>query len=995
MFKTLNPKPNFDEIELAVLDLWRNKDVLSKSINQRPDSNIRTFYDGPITANGEAHYGHVLTFAMKDVFPRFWSMQGFKVSRSMGWDCQGLPVEIEVEKLQGIKQKSEIEELGIAKFNELCRNLVEEKRPAILELEERIGRLVNSEEEYATMDADYIESVWWSLKELYEKGLLYEGFKVVPYSTKAGTSLSNAEVGLGGYKSFVDPAVTVKFPLKENPGVSLLAWTTTPWTLPGNLGLAVGENITYSRAKLEGETEEFIVAQELLNTVFKDREFVVLDSFSGQSLIGKEYLPPFEYYRGRQNAHKIYAGSHVTTESGTGIVHLAPYGAEDNDIFMQVGIESFDYLNEEGEFKSEISEYAGQFYRQANKNIIADLTEKRLMFKHEDYEHELPICWRTGVPLIYKPILSWYVAVTKIKAQLIAENDKVNWHPEHFKNGRFGNWLQDLKDWGISRSRYWGTPLPVWKSTSGKVKLIGSFAELKELSGVQVSDPHRPYVDDIKFTIDGDEYTRVLDVIDVWYDSGSMPFARFHYPFENKEKFEAKFPAEYIAEGIDQTRGWFYSLLAVNTALFGKAPYKNVVVNGTATDEQGAKLSKSKKNYSSPSAMIKNLGADSVRAYFASTPISYGEDTAVTEDKVRLTAQELTLSLYNSVSYLITYANLHNFEPEADLAQNNRLHFGDDHPWNHIPFADVANELDAWLLVLLQQTIGEVTLQLEKFNQPKAMQAIQKFVNEISKWYIRRSRNRFASGDLRAISTLYYCVIELCKLLAPIMPFLTEHFYQILAAEMHTDLPESIHLTDYPVVDLKFLTEYQKLIPEMELTRVICELGKNIRSTNGLKVRQPLRTMHIQFSLNDNMAGIALNRWMEDLIRDELNVKDVSEVPAITDKDGWFVIENSAIGIKIALDSNLDQELIAEGNIREFVRNIQGLRKEMGMALGEKVKLSFFTQDAEILNTILQAAEDIKISASLSDILEDAELLNSETPEVDVNGVAVRVKIWA
>lgn len=988
MFKTLSPQPNFDAVELAVLSFWKEKNILNRSIEQRPQDNPRTFYDGPITANGEPHYGHVLTFAMKDVFPRLWTMQGYKVTRSMGWDCQGLPVEIEVEKNLGFKEKKDIETFGIAKFNQLCRELVEKFRPNILTLEERIGRLVNSEEEYATMDATYIESVWWSLKTLHEKGLLYEGFKVVPFSTRAGTSLSNAEVGLGGYKKFVDPAVTIEFPLVEDNNTVVLAWTTTPWTLPGNLGLAVGENIDYAKVKLNNKN--YIVAKDLVETVFKDQQVEIVEELKGSELVGKEYLPPFEFYVGRANAHKIYAGSHVTTESGTGIVHLAPYGAEDNEIFHQVGIESFDYLDDQGDFKAEIATYAGQNYREANTKIIEDLQSKGVLFRHEDYEHDMPMCWRTNTPLIYKPITSWYVAVSKMKAELIAENEKVNWHPEHVGVGRFGNWLSEIKDWGISRSRYWGTPLPVWKSPSGKVKVIGSFAELAELSGVQLTDPHRPYVDDVKFTVDGEEYTRVLDVIDVWYDSGSMPFARFHYPFENQERFEQKFPAEYIAEGVDQTRGWFYSLIAINTLLFGKAPYKNVVINGTATDDKGAKLSKSKKNYESPDEMIKKFGADSVRAYFASSPISYGEDTAVTEARVKLTSQELTIPLYNMVSYLITYANLHNWEPSEKLAQSKRLAFGEGHPWNHIPFDDVASELDAWLLVLLQQTIGEVTNQLEKYNQPKAMQAVQKFVNETSKWYIRRSRNRFADGDERALSTLYYCLVELSKLVAPIMPFLSEHIYQILVADLHNDLPESIHLTDYPVVDLQFVTQYQQLLSEMELTRTVCELGQNLRTTNGLKVRQPLRTLEIQFSTEENKAGVALTRWMEELIREELNVKEVVEAPTLSQDSGWLQAENTTTGLKVSLNSNIDAELREEGNLRELIRGIQALRKEQKLQLGQEVKVNYASGSTEMLSLFEKYKEQISQSVSASALIQQDALTGEP---IKVNGEEVLVEL--
>ncbi|MDQ7020351.1 MAG: isoleucine--tRNA ligase [Candidatus Dojkabacteria bacterium] len=645
MFNKPNPRQDFHELEKDILNWWKENNVLEKSIEQRPDDNIKTFYDGPITANGEPHTGHMLTFSLKDIIPRYWSMQGYKVSRSLGWDCHGIPVEYEIEKKLGFKEKKDIEKYGIKEFNQLCKESVIKYQKNIIELEEAVGRLTNGKEEYATMDSKFIESVWWSLKELFEKGHLYEGFKVVPYSTRAGTTLSNAEVALGGYKPFVDPAITVKFQLKDEESTFVLAWTTTPWTIPTNLGLAINPKIKYVKVKGDNEDETYICAKDCLEFVFKDAEYKILEEVDSSTLLGKEYNPPFDFFKGRKNSHKIFAADYVSTESGTGIVHLAPYGAEDNDVFMKEDIESFDVLDDQGDFTEEITPYAGMFYRKANKYIIKDLEEMGRLWRHEDYEHDMPMCWRTKTPLIYKPITSWYVGMSKVRTELVENNNKINWIPAHAREGRFGNWLSEIKDWAISRKRYWGTPLPVWKSESGKTKVIGSFEELEELSGVKLEDPHRPFVDEVTFELDGETYTRITDVIDVWYDSGAMPFARFHYPFENKEKFEKKFPAEYIAEGIDQTRGWFYTLHAEGTVLFNSPAFKNVIINGTITDDKGRKLSKSLGNYTPPMPLIEQHGADSIRLNFYDSPLMYGEDSAVTDKTIKANKQETILPL--------------------------------------------------------------------------------------------------------------------------------------------------------------------------------------------------------------------------------------------------------------------------------------------------------------------------------------------------------------
>lgn len=990
MINTPNPRQNFYELEQAILKFWKDNDILNKSINQRDDLKSKTFYDGPITANGSPHHGHMLTFAMKDIYPRYWTMNGFKVSRSLGWDCQGLPVEYEVEKKLGFKEKKDIEKFGIAKFNELCRNSVLEFKDKIIELEELMGRLTNNEEEYHTMDKDFIESIWWSLSELYKKGLLYEGFKVVPYSTRAGTTLSNAEVALGGYKKFIDPAITVEFPLVDDPKTSVLAWTTTPWTIPGNLGLAVGLKIKYAKVLDRTKNKNFIVAFDLIGKIFEGVDYEVIEEINSSDLIGQSYIPPFNFYLERKNAHKIIDGEHVTTETGTGIVHLAPYGAEDNEIFQRIGVESFDYLDDQGDFKNDISQYAGLNYKDANLKIVEDLKNLSRLFKFEQYEHEMPMCWRTNTPLIYKPITSWYIGMSRLRKELVENNNKINWTPKHVKEGRFGNWIAEIKDWGISRTRYWGTPIPVWKSESGKVKVIGSYAELKDLSGLDVSDPHRPYIDDITFEFQGETYRRIPDVLDVWYDSGSMPFARFHYPFENKEKFEKNFPAQYIAESVDQTRGWFYSLHAISTALFNKETFENVVMSGFVLDDNGSKLSKSKGNYTEPIAMIEAFGADVIRMNFFSTPICAGEDTTISTKTLKIQTQEFLLPLWNIYTYLVTYANINQWSPREELAYNLRKNFDDIHPWDHIPFDTIDSELDRWILARLQQTINETKSNLDSFNIQTATRSIKNFITDISKWYIRRSRDRFASGEIRPIEVLYYVLIETLKLTAPLAPFVTEHIYKELTQGAGiSSLPESIHLCEYPEFDSRFFEENNLILEEMSFVQRICELGQTLRTVNNLKLRQPLSDILI-ISKNDKIT--TLPYWMKDIISGELNVKNVFESLDKNNANEYKYEEDSNLKIILGLNTKIDPALADEGTIREFTRIIQSLRKKLGFKQGENLIISYSTSNNLISSLIEKNKTDLMHTLSARDLILNTGISDGQSIKLNDEEIIISLQ---
>jgi isoleucyl-tRNA synthetase len=956
MFKKPPFNVSFPELEKQTLEFWKIENILQKSIDTRPADKTKTFYDGPITANGEPHAGHMLTFALKDIMPRLWTMKGYRVSRSLGWDCQGIPVEYEVEKKLGFQQKKDIEDYGIDKFNQLCRESVSAHREGIIELEYKIGRLTNSDEEYATMDADYIESIWWSLSELYQKGLLYEGFKVVPYSTRAGTTLSNAEVALGGYKKQIDPAVTIKFELIDSPNTFVLAWTTTPWTLPTNFALAVNKQIDYIKVSIHNTEEQYIVARDLAQSIFGE-EYTVLAEYKGQDLLGKSYKPLFDYFAGKDKAFVIYEGDYVTTDSGTGIVHLAPYGAEDNEIFQKVGIVSVDVLNDQGDFTDEITNYAGMFYRKANKYIIEDLRQVNKLFKVEDYEHDLPMCWRTNTPLIYKPITSWYVAMSTLRDRLATHNDGINWIPEHIKEGRFGNWLREIKDWGISRTRYWGTPLPVWKSESGKTKIIGSFAELEELSGVTITDPHRPYVDDIVFSLDGEDYRRIPDVLDVWYDSGAMPFARFHYPFENKEIFESKFPAEYIAEGVDQTRGWFYSLLALSTALFDKPSYKNVIVNGLVLADDGQKLSKSKKNYANPLDLIDQFGADALRLNFFSTPIAAGEDTTVSAKTVKIITQEYLLPLWNMYSFLVTYANFGDWKPEFE---------------EHQP----QNPKNQWLYTRVNKTIAEVNQALDNYRIPQATREIKACMDDISKWYIRTARTDFANGDTEFLQSLYNNFVKLIHLLAPFAPFITEYLYQELVVSQDKQAVQSIHLSAYP--------EYEgeidnKLLEKVEQVKGILEQGFKLREVSAIKVRQPLQSMGVE--------GIDLETWMQEIIKTEINVKEV-----LSHKVSENKIEYQ--GLVLSLDDIITPQLKEEGLVRELIRNLQITRKNSKLSKEQNIKLTI--QAPEEIQTLIQKYQDT-ISQPVGVVewqfqtLEGAENIQTFKLEQEIITVSIQV----
>jgi len=953
-----NSMPDFPNTELEILKYWEENDILRKSINQRSTEKSFTFYDGPITSNNKPHYGHALTMVIKDVVPRYKTMKGFKVDRSLGWDCQGIPVEYEVEKELGFEKKEDIEKFGIEKFNDMCRKSVEKYQGEISALTKRMGRWVNKDEEYATMDANYIESIWWSLKELYKKGLLYQGYKVVPYSTRAGTTLSNSEVALGGYQAIVDPAVTVKLKIK-NREAFLLIWTTTPWTLPGNLLAAVGKNFEYVEVEYEGEI--YIVGKELVETIF-GKELEVLDTYKGEQLIGIEYEPLYPYYseKSKEGAFKVVHAEHVTFEDGTGIVHQAPYGEEDFILMTSMGIEMFDYLDDQGNMKEEIEQFKGMFYKKANKYIIQDLQERNLLFKHEEYEHQMPMCWRTNTPLIYKPIRSWYIKVIAIRELLVKENEDINWIPEHVKDGRFGNWLEDARDWALSRNRYWGTPLPAWVCEKcGEVEVLGSFAEVKERSRIELKDPHKPFVDEITFRCKkcSGEMKRVQDVIDVWYDSGSMPFARFHYPFENKEKFESKYPAEFIGEGVDQTRGWFYTLHVLGGALFNQKAFKNVIVNGMALAPDGAKMSKSKRNYTEVNLVLDQLGADALRLYFVSSPIVNGEEVIFSEKFVKEVTATVLLPYWNSVKYFLSYQSQFNWKYDSDWKSD--------------------NVMDRWILARLNKTTLEVEDGMEKYKLHKASKPIFNLIDDLSKWYIRRSRERFVNGEKEALDTLHYVLFEISKLIAPFAPFISESVYMTLAKDFVPSVKESVHLEDFPIVKKELLNE--ELLSNMSKVRDICSIGLNIRDEKKLKVRQPLSKVYIPLKEKDMM----------EIVKGELNTKEVIYSEKKVEADN--IESQEARYVFVSLDTNITEDLKEEGLLNEIVRGLQIARKESGCQMGEMISINYRSDSEEILALVKKNKEKLMKMVSIQSLSIVEEL--KEIVQIKVDNSLLEIEI--
>jgi isoleucyl-tRNA synthetase len=851
--RPVDPRASFPQLEERVLARWRERDVFAESIRRRREAPSWGFYEGPPTANGSPGTHHVLSRVFKDIFPRYKTMCGFYVERKGGWDCHGLPVELAVEEELGMTSKEDIERFGIAEFNARCREKVLSHVEDWNRLTERIAFWIDLDDAYRTLDPDYVESVWWALKAIHDKGLLYEKLKVVPYCPRCGTTLSSHELGQPGvYQDVIDPSVYVRFAVTNgndaaHQGDNLLVWTTTPWTLVSNAAVAVHPELTYVRAKAQ-DGQTYIVAEPLLERVLGE-DANVLQSFKGSALEGVRYEPPFPFiptdaYGPR--GHTVLLADFVTAQDGTGLVHTAiAFGEDDFRLGEQYGLNVINPVRPDGTYDERIGPYAGRWVKAADPDLIEDLRARGRLLRAETYEHSYPHCWRCGTPLLYYAKPSWYIATSQVKERLLAANETVNWHPEHVKHGRFGKWLENNVDWALSRERYWGTPLPVWRCESDHVRVIGSFAELAELSGATLTDPHRPFVDEVEFACAecGEPMRRVPEVIDVWFDSGAMPFAQYHAPLENEEHFRERFPADFICEALDQTRGWFYSLLAVSTLLFDQSSYRNVVCLGLILDGQGRKMSKSLGNTVEPWEVIERYGADALRWYFFTSKYPW-DGYRFSLETIGEAVRQFVLQLWNTYGFYVLYANANGIEAASRSPSAPR------------------DDLDRWVLSRLSATVEVVRERLEGFDATGAGRAIQTYVADVSNWYVRRSRRRFWDGDPAAFATLHTVLTTVARLLAPFTPFLADEIYDNLDGR-----EPSVHLCDFPEPG----DRDRELEDAMAVARETVRLGLAARAQAKLKVRQPLRAAVVVATGFEREAI----EQLEDVVREELNVREL------------------------------------------------------------------------------------------------------------------------
>ena len=1002
MYSPVDSKVNFPEEELKVLDFWKKNNIFKKSISQRAGAEDFVFYDGPPFATGLPHFGHFIPSTIKDIIPRYKTMKGMKVERRFGWDCHGLPVENLIEKELGLNSKTDIEKYGVDKFNEKCREsvlrYVNEWKGTIT----RLGRWVDFEHDYKTMNPDYMESIWWVMKSLWDKGLLYEGHYILPYCPRCSTVLSNHELNLGGYKDVHDPAITIRFKVTkagpkasdkemENGSTYFIAWTTTPWTLPSNLGLTMGPDIDYVKVK-DGD-EYYILAEARLGAYYKNpEELDIVWKKKGSELEGSRYEPLFPYFAslavnedGSEGAFRVFTADFVSTEDGTGIVHTAPgFGEDDNKVFKGTGVPTVCPVDAECKFTKEVPDYAGRFVKECDKDIIERLKQEGKLVKKEQILHSYPHCWRCSSPLIYRGVGSWFVAVEKIKPSLLKANSQITWQPPHIKEGRFGKWLEGARDWAISRNRYWGNPLPIWKCPDcGKTICVGSREELKQLSGIYPEDLHKHFVDKITIPCDcGGIMKRIPEVLDCWFESGSMPYAQNHYPFENKEYFEKHFPADFISEGLDQTRGWFYTLTVLAAALFDKPAFKNCIVNGLVLASDGKKMSKSLRNFTDPNEVINKFGSDALRLFLIHSSVVRADDLKYSDDGVRDVLKGILIPLWNSYSFYVTYANIDGISPEK----------APENP---------SNPLDRWILSSAQKLIKNVTEALDAYDLSRAVDPIISFIDELNNWYIRRSRRRFWRSENdndknEAYGSLYTVLKILTKVAAPFIPFVTENIYQNLRQENE---PESVHLCDYPVYDSSYRDE--ELEFKMDTVQKAVSMGRSLRYQFNLKIRQPLRSVEL-VTRNPKEKSVLLE--MEDSIREELNVKNVvfheeedelveyrakanfrvlgkelgglmgeaaRKIQSLGQNEILSILDGGVLSLDIGdrtveltedkiivdrlekehlkvlnegtltvgLDTLLTKELIQEGQVRDLIRGIQNLRKEKGLDVTDRIRL--------------------------------------------------------
>ena len=1050
MYNKVPANMNFVEREKNIEKFWEDEQIFKKSIDSRKQGPTYTFYDGPPTANGKPHIGHVLTRVIKYMIPRYRAMKGYMVPRKAGWDTHGLPVELEVEKMLGLDGKEQIEQYGLEPFIEHCKESVWKYKGMWEKFSNTVGFWADMEHPYVTYHNSFIESEWWALKEIWNKGLLYKGFKIVPYCPRCGTPLSSHEVAQG-YKDVKERSAIAKFPVKGEDAY-ILAWTTTPWTLPSNVALCVNPDETYVKVKMKEDGTVYYMAQALCDTVLGEGTYDVLETFVGKDLEYKEYEPLFDYAvatceKQHKKAFYIVCDNYVTLTDGTGVVHIAPaFGEDDSKVGRKYDLPFVQLVDGKGEMTKE-TPWAGMFCKKADPEVLKALRESGLLFSAPVFEHSYPHCWRCDTPLIYYARESWFIKMTAVKDDLIRNNNTINWIPESIGKGRFGDWLENVQDWGVSRNRYWGTPLNIWECECGCQHAIGSQAELKSMSPNYTDvvkkyakemdqeangevELHRPFIDDVTITCPkcGKQMHRVPEVIDCWFDSGSMPFAQHHYPFENKELFEQQFPADFISEAVDQTRGWFYSLLAISTLIFNKAPYKNVIVLGHVQDENGQKMSKSKGNAVDPFDALQTYGADAIRWYFYINSAPWLPNRfhgkAVIEGQRRFMG-----TLWNTYAFFVLYANIDNFDATKYTLEYDKLPV-----------------MDKWLLSKLNSLIKEVDDDLGNYRIPEAARALQDFVDDMSNWYVRRSRERFwAKGmeqdKINAYMTLYTALVTVAKVAAPMIPFMTEDIYQNLVRSLDKEAPESIHLCDFPVANEAHIDK--DLEAKMEEVLKVVVLGRAARNTANIKNRQPIGRMFVK-------AETALPEFYQEIIQDELNVKKVEftdDVRAFTSysfkpqlrtvgrKYGKYVNEikeilagldgNQAMDtlnetdllsfetqdgtkvelakedllidmaqvpgfvsegdnfVTVVLDTNLTPELIEEGFVREIISKIQTMRKEAGFEVMNHINV-FQDGNDKLAEILKKHTEEIKKEVLADNILIGT--MSGYTKEWDING---------
>jgi isoleucyl-tRNA synthetase len=1047
MFKELTDKINYSQLELEILKIWKENQIFEKSISNRDPKNGFTFFEGPPTANGKPGIHHVMSRTLKDLVCRYKTMRGYQVHRKAGWDTHGLPVEIEVEKMLGFKHKEDIVKYGVEAFNAECRKSVWKYKTEWEQLTERMGYWVNLADPYITFENNYIESIWWALKQYYDKGMIYKGYKIQPYCPRCETPLSSHEVSLG-YEDVKDPSVYVKMKVKGEENAFFLVWTTTPWTLISNVALAVHPDVEY--VKVENKAEKLILAKARVQVL--DDEFVVIDSFIGRELVGKEYERLFDFISVKEKGFYIVAGDFVTTEDGSGIVHIAPaYGEDDYQVGRKYSLPTIHPVNKSGEFNPEVTEFAGQFVKDADLNIIQNMKSRKILYKKETITHSYPHCWRCKTPLLYYARESWYISTTKYAEQMIALNKTIKWVPPEVGEGRFGNWLEENKDWALSRDRFWGTPLPIWLCDCGEKKCVGSISDLMEgkvavngkLEPVDKEkiDLHKPYVDSIVFDCPkcGSRMQRTPELIDVWFDSGAMQFAQWHYPFENKEIFESQHPADFICEGIDQTRGWFYSLHSISTFLFNRPAFKNILVNDLILDKEGQKMSKSKGNTVDPFYIIKKYGADTARWYLVVNSPPW-KPTLFDEDGLVEVQRKFFGTLVNTYSFFALYANIDNFNySEAEILLSERP------------------EIDRWIISTLNSLVKKYLQAMDEYDATKAARLISDFaIDQLSNWYVRRNRRRFWKSEIgkdktAAYQTLYDCLITISKLMAPFAPFLAEEIYLNLNTATQKENVASVHLDFIPSVNESAIDE--DLEERMSKVQRVVYLVRAIRNKSNLKVRQPLKRIILPVANPKYQNEIEL---MRDVILDEINVKTIEYVSddseivhkklkpnfkaigpkfgksvqavantiksmeskaikelektgkfdlnvsgenfVITLEDveifhedikGWLVETDNEI--TVALDAELTEELINEGFAREFVNRVQNMRKDAGFQVTDRIYIHY-----ECSQRLKEAIDKLNAYVSAETLAEKITptLQNGDySAEWDINGELCQITV--